>query len=447
MRAIWKGAVSFGLVSISVKLYSATEEKDIRFHQVHRADGGRIKYQRVCSVCGEQVSFDQIAKGFDVGGGEIVVLTDADFKDLPLTSTRAIEVLEFVPSEQIDPIFYAKAYYLEPDGAAGLKPYLLLRDSLTHVDRVAVVKVALRQRETLATVRVRDGVLVLNTMLWPDEVRKPEFAFLDDDTKLRPQELKMAESLIDSMAGDFNPDVFTDSYREALQQVIDVKIGKQDTIIQPTTEEPVAPTIDLMAALRASVERARAARDEPADRGKPATVTSIKSAASAKSAAASKKAAPASAESSDEAAPAKSTASAKSASAKATSAKATPSKTAAKKTAEKAAPAKSAAKKTAAATKAEPAKKAAAKKTAAATKTPARKTMTASVKKTAAASKTPTRKTMTASVKKTAAASKTPTRKTMSDSVKKTAAASKPSARKTATASVKKSAAAKKKAA
>jgi DNA end-binding protein Ku len=280
MRAIWKGAVSFGLVSISVKLYSATEEKDIRFHQVHRADGGRIKYQRVCSVCNEQVTFDQIAKGYDVGGGEIVVLTDEDFKDLPLTSSRAIEVLEFVPSEQIDPIFYHKAYYLEPDGAAGLKPYLLLRDSLNHVDRVAVVKVALRQRETLATVRVRDGVLVLNTMLWPDEVRKPDFGFLDDDTTLRPAELKMAESLIDSMAGDFHPEVFTDSYREALQQVIDVKIGKQDTIVQPTTEEPVAPTIDLMAALRASVERARAARD----RDEPGTVTPIKKAAAKKAA-------------------------------------------------------------------------------------------------------------------------------------------------------------------
>jgi DNA end-binding protein Ku len=280
MRAIWKGAVSFGLVSISVKLYSATEEKDIRFHQVHRADGGRIKYQRVCSICGEQVSYDEIAKGYDMGGGEIVVLTDEDFKDLPLTSSRAIDVLEFVPAEQIDPIFYNKAYYLEPDGAAGIKPYLLLRDSLSQVDRVALVKVALRQREALATVRVRDGVLVLNTMLWPDEVRKPEFDFLDEDIKVRPQELKMAESLIDSMAGEFHPEEFTDAYREALQQIIDVKIGKQETVVQPTTEEPVAPTVDLMAALRASVERARSRRE-----GEPATVTPITQATGKKAAA------------------------------------------------------------------------------------------------------------------------------------------------------------------
>jgi DNA end-binding protein Ku len=346
MRAIWKGAVSFGLVSISVKLYSATEEKDIRFHQVHRADGGRIKYQRVCAICGEQVSYDEIAKGYDVGGGEIVVLSDEDFKDLPLTSSRAIEVLEFVPAEQIDPILYNKAYYLEPDGAAGIKPYLLLRDSLSQVDRVAVVKVALRQREALATVRVRDGVLVLNTMLWPDEVRKPDFDFLNDDVTVRPQELKMAESLIDSMAGDFNPEEFTDAYREALQQVIDVKIGKQETVVQPTTEEPVAPTVDLMAALRASVERARSRREG----GEPATVTPITKATGKKAAA--KKAASAE-EAAVEAEPAKKAA-AKAEPAK----KAAPKKAAAKKAvpAEKTAPAKKAPQ------KAEPAKKTAAKK-------------------------------------------------------------------------------------
>src|SRR5256886_10970280 len=145
MRAIWKGAVSFGLVSIGVRLYSATEEKDIRFHQVHREDGGRIKYQRVCSIDGKEVSYDDIAKGYDLGGGEMVILTDDDFADLPLSTSRAIEVLEFVPAEQVDPILYAKAYYLEPEGTA-TKPYILLRDALSEVDRVAVVNVTLRQR-------------------------------------------------------------------------------------------------------------------------------------------------------------------------------------------------------------------------------------------------------------------------------------------------------------
>src|SRR5215212_9070921 len=218
MRAIWKGAVSFGLVSIAVKLYSATEEKDIRFHQVHRTDGGRIKYKRTCSVDGEVVSYDDIAKGYDVGGGEMVILTDEDFAELPLTTSRAIDVLQFVPAEDIDPIMFAKAYYLEPEGQAA-KPYVLLREALQDADRVAIVKIALRQREQLATLRVRDNVLVLNTMLWPDEVRTPDFDFLDEDITIRPQEKAMAESLIDSMAGDFQPDAYTDNYREALQEV------------------------------------------------------------------------------------------------------------------------------------------------------------------------------------------------------------------------------------
>src|ERR687889_2241378 len=219
MRAIWKGAVSFGLVSIAVKLYSATEEKDIRFHQVHRADGGRIRYKRTCSICGEEVSYDDIAKGYDLGGGEIIILTDEDFADLPLTTSRAIDVLEFVPLEQVDPMYFAKSYYLEPD-AAGAKPYVLLREALERSGRVALVKVALRQRESLATLRVRDGVFVLEMMLWPDEIREPEFGFLDEDIEVRAQELKMAESLIESLSGDFQPEQYGDNYREALQALI-----------------------------------------------------------------------------------------------------------------------------------------------------------------------------------------------------------------------------------
>src|SRR3712207_5905057 len=161
MRAIWKGAVSFGLVSIAVKLYSATEEKDIRFHQVHRTDGGRIKYKRTCSIDGEEVTYDDIAKGYDIGGGEMVILTDEDFSDPPLTTARAIDVLQFVPAEDIDPIMFAKSYYLEPEGQ-GAQPYVLRRDARSDTDRGAIVKIALRQREQLANVGVRDDVLVLN---------------------------------------------------------------------------------------------------------------------------------------------------------------------------------------------------------------------------------------------------------------------------------------------
>jgi DNA end-binding protein Ku len=255
---MWKGAVSFGLVSIAVRLYPATEDKDIRFHQVHIKDGGRIKYQRVCSVDGEELGFDQIAKGYDAGG-QTVVLTDEDFAALPLETSRAIEVLEFVPQEEIDPIYYDKPYYLEPDGAVGLKPYLLLREALEKAGRVALVKVALRQREQLATVRVRDDVLVLNTMLWPDEVRQPEFE-LGAKSGLRKQELQMAGSLIDSMAGEFDPSAYSDAYREALQQVIEAKVEGKEVVAAPEPEAEPAEVIDLMSALRASVEKAKKAR-------------------------------------------------------------------------------------------------------------------------------------------------------------------------------------------
>jgi len=289
MRAIWKGAVSFGLVSIAVKLYSATEEKDIRFHQVHRTDGGRIKYQRTCSVDGEVVSFDDIAKGYDIGGGEMVILTDEDFAELPLSTSRAIDVLEFVPAEQIDPILFAKAYYLEPEGQAA-KPYVLLRDALRDADRVAIVKIAIRQREQLATLRVRDDVLVLNTMMWPDEVRTPEFGFLDDDIETRPAELAMASSLIDSMAGSFKADEFTDNYRAALQEVIDAKVEGREVVQPEEAEEAPAAAIDLMAALKASVERAKQARGESSSEPSAAPK---KAASAAKKAPAAKKAAPA----------------------------------------------------------------------------------------------------------------------------------------------------------
>jgi DNA end-binding protein Ku len=334
MRAIWKGAVSFGLVSIGVKLYSATEEKDIRFHQVHRTDGGRIKYKRTCSIDGEEVNYDDIAKGYDLGGGEMVILSDEDFEDLPLTSSRAIDVLEFVPAEQVDPILYNKAYYLEPDNV-GAKPYLLLRDALIDSDRVAIVKVALRQREQLATLRVREGVLVLNTMLWPDEVRTASFDFLDEDISVRPQELAMASSLIESMAGDFKPEEFTDDYRAALQQVIDNKVSGKEIVAPPEPEEAPAGAIDLMAALRASVERAKKAREggEPEEH-EPVQPTPITSAKSAKKAPA-KKTAPA--KETPAKAPAK-----KAAAKKATPAKETPAKAPAKKAAaKKATPAKS----------------------------------------------------------------------------------------------------------
>jgi DNA end-binding protein Ku len=266
MRSIWKGAISFGLVSIPVKLYSATEEKDVSFHQVHRADGGRIRYKRVCQLDNEEVPYSDIAKGFELPSGEVVVLTDEDFADLPLSTSRAIDVLEFVPLEQVDPLYFSKSYYLEPDGA-GAKPYVLLREALEQSGRVALVKIALRQRESLATLRVREGVFVLEMMLWPDEIREPQFGFLDEDVEVRPQELKMAESLIESLSGDFVPEQYSDNYRGALQALIEAKVEGRE-VVQPV--EPAMDTgtvVDLMAALRASVEAAKEGRSAPAREG------------------------------------------------------------------------------------------------------------------------------------------------------------------------------------
>jgi DNA end-binding protein Ku len=268
MRSIWKGAISFGLVTIPVKVYSATEQRDVSFHQVHREDGGRIKYKRVCSVDGEEVPYADIAKGYELPGGEMVVLTDEDFADLPLSTSRRIDVLQFVEEEEVDPIYFAKTYYLEPD-AQGAKPYVLLRDALEQSGQVAIVKVALRQRESLATLRVRGGVFVMETMLWPDEVREPDFPFLEEDVEVRKQELSMATSLIESMQGEFDPSDYKDAYREALQAVIDAKVEGRE-VTRPEPESAEEPAADLLSALRASVEAAKKDRGEKGGERKPA---------------------------------------------------------------------------------------------------------------------------------------------------------------------------------
>jgi DNA end-binding protein Ku len=257
----------------------------VQFNQVHEKDGGRIRYKRICEKDGKEVEYADIAKGYQLPSGETVVLTDEDFKDLPLTSSRAIEVLEFVPLEQVDPIYFAKSYYLEPE-KTGAKPYVLLREALEQSGRVALVKVALRQREQLATLRVKDGVFVLETMLWPDEIREVDFGFLDEKVDVRPQEVSMAGALIDSLSGDFDPSQYTDAYREALQEVIDAKIAGRE-VVQPTeTPTESGAVVDLMSALRASVEAAKAKKTAPSGADKPAAKATAKK--SAKPAAAKK---------------------------------------------------------------------------------------------------------------------------------------------------------------
>lgn len=267
MRAIWKGAVAFGLVNVPVKLYAATGEHSVPLHQVHRDDGGRIRYKKVCSVCGEEVAMNEMAKGYQTDDGRMVVLTDEDLDELPLATEREIAVEEFVPSDQVDPIMLAKTYYLEPERTA-TKPYALLREALKTTDRMAVVKVALRQRESMAVLRVRDDVICLQTLLWPDEVRAAEFPFLDADVSVRPQELQMAASLVESLAADFDPSAFEDSYQAALEAMIEAKVttGSTVRVAAPESEEPSdgGEVVDLLSALQRSVEKARSARGETA---------------------------------------------------------------------------------------------------------------------------------------------------------------------------------------
>ncbi|HJQ47721.1 MAG TPA: Ku protein [Amycolatopsis sp.] len=269
MRSMWKGSVSFGLVTIPIHLYAATENKNVSLRQVHASDGGRIQYRRYCSIEDVEVAYADIAKGYELDDGEMVVITDDDLKELPLSSSNVIDVLEFVPLEAIDPLHYDKHYYLEPQKPA-VKPYVLLRDALHKSGNVAIAKVALRQRETLALLRVHNDVLVMTTMLWPDEVRTPDFGFLaDDPPQVRSQELAMAGSLIDSLSEPvFDPDKYTDGYREALESIIEAKAEGKETA-KPRKRAAKSEVVDLMAALEASVSEAKKTR-KPAARKTPA---------------------------------------------------------------------------------------------------------------------------------------------------------------------------------
>ncbi len=271
MRAIWKGAVSFGLVSVPVKLYAATESHDVSFRQVHAKDGGRIKYQRVCSIDGEEVAYADIAKGYETEDGEMVILTDEDMEGLPSTSSREIAVEKFVPSDQIDPMLFEKSYYLEPE-KSGTKPYALLRQALLDADRMAVVTVALRQRTTIAVLRVKDDVIVLQTMMWPDEIRTPDFSV--ETGEVKDAEVKMAHMLVETLAGDFDASEFEDDYAEAVETLVKAKIEGGEIKRTPTSTKSSGEVVDLLAALQRSVDAAKTARGE--DDEKPAQKTAKK---------------------------------------------------------------------------------------------------------------------------------------------------------------------------
>lgn len=261
-RTLWRGAVSFGLVTIPVRVYGATETKDISFRQVHPADGGRIRYKRVCEVCGKEIPYAEIGKGYEAEDGRMAILTDEDFAGLPAAEGKTVEVVQFVELDRIDPLYYDKSYVLEADGP-GAKPYALLRQALADTGKAAVVRVALRSRESLALIRPLDEVLVMHTMLWPDEVRDLSFAEPPEAT-VTEAEVGMARMFIDQLSAEFDPAAFTDTYREELEKVVQARL---EGVALPEGEEEAArpaEVVDLVAALRASVEAAKRRREAAA---------------------------------------------------------------------------------------------------------------------------------------------------------------------------------------
>lgn len=273
MRSIWKGSVAFGLVNVPVKVYSATEDHDLKFHQVHAKDNGRIQYRRVCSECGEVVEYRDIAKAYESDTGQTVVITDEDIATLPEERSHEINVLEFVPATDIDPLMYDKSYYLEPDGKSP-KSYVLLAKALSETDRVAIVHFALRNKTRLAALRVKDfskrNVMVVHTLLWPDEIRDPDFPSLDVEVEVRAPELKMAGQVVESMADDFHPEQYTDTYQQQLQELVEAKLSGGEafsTAEAPAKLDETDDVSDLLAKLEASVRRRREEREgrAPAD--------------------------------------------------------------------------------------------------------------------------------------------------------------------------------------
>ena len=253
-RPLWKGTISFGMVSIPVRLYTATEEKDVRFNLLHAKDRARIKQQRFCPEDEEVIAWDDVVRGYEIAPNQYVVLDDEDFEKVPVTTTHTIEISQFVSLEEIDPVYYQKTYFLEPE-EVGLKPFALLMRVLKETDRVAVAKVTLRQKEQLCTLRVYQNTIALETMFYGDEVRSSlELQAPGEEIAVTERELAMAKSLVDMLAGEFDPTSYKDGYREALMEIIRKKAEGE---VIATPQPAVARVTDLMEALRASVEEAR----------------------------------------------------------------------------------------------------------------------------------------------------------------------------------------------
>jgi DNA end-binding protein Ku len=228
---------------------------------MHGEDGGRIKYQRVCAKCGKEVEWDDLVRGFEVSKDTYVDFTDEELEGLGVPSVSAIDVVAFVPLEQIDPVYYNKTYYVAPE-PSGLKAYRLLSEALEAEGQVGVAKVSFRDKEHLATIRLRDDIFMLETMYWPDEIRKPEFEELDKKVDIRDTEVKMARQLVQQLSDDFHPDEFEDEYRKAVEALVERKIEGQEITVAPPPEEEPAKVVDLMEALKASVEEAKKRRGD-----------------------------------------------------------------------------------------------------------------------------------------------------------------------------------------
>lgn len=255
MRSIWKGDLSFGLVNVPVKVYSATESHDRKSYQVDSKDGTRIRYRRVREGTDTEVDYSDIANAYETDAGETVILTKEDLATLPVQKSPEISILEFVPTEQVDPIYFDKPYYLEP-ASKSPKAYALLAQALQKTDRLAIANFTLRNRTRLAALRVVDGVMTLQTLLWPDEVRAADFDFLGDEPEIRPQELEMAASLIETMAKDFDPAEFEDRYQNELTKLVAAKAEGTEAFPEgeDEPEDDDSEVADLLAALRASVK-------------------------------------------------------------------------------------------------------------------------------------------------------------------------------------------------
>lgn len=259
-RAMWSGSISFGLVNIPVKLYSAVSRKTVHFNQIDASTHSRVKQKRVSAETGDEVPYEQIVKGYELAGGSYVIVTDDELAALDPKAVRTIDIDEFVEQSEIDPIFYDSAYYLSPDKAS--KPYALLARAMEETGKVGIARFVMRTKQYLAAIRPQDGRLLLSTMVYADEINDPleigELADLED-VELPEKEVAMAAQLIESLAADFEPDKFQDTYREAVLELIEKKATGEE-IIAPAAEEEPAKVVDLMAALEASVAAAKDAR-------------------------------------------------------------------------------------------------------------------------------------------------------------------------------------------